>query len=93
MHTTWRQLRTFTGQSCSHLLITVDRNINIPISCVWHRLVRDPRAGYKQSLAVLEQAKKSVPGMVTKSSIMLGCGENDQQVLQTLRGKKRLYTF
>ena len=52
-----------------------------------HRLVRDPRAGYKQSLAVLEQAKKSVPGMVTKSSIMLGCGETDQQVLQTLRGE------
>ena len=27
--------------------------------------------------------------MVTKSSIMLGCGENDQQVLQTLRGEKK----
>ena len=52
-----------------------------------YRLVRDPRAGYKQSLAVLEQAKTSVPGMVTKSSIMLGCGESDQQVLQTLKGK------
>lgn len=54
---------------------------------ILYRLVRDPRAGYKQSLAVLEQAKRSVPGMVTKSSIMLGCGETDQQVLQTLRGK------
>ena len=50
------------------------------------RLVRDPRAGYKQSLSVLEQAKKSVPGMVTKSSIMLGCGETDEQVLQALTG-------
>lgn len=47
-------------------------------------LVRDPRAGYKQSLSVLEQAKKSVPGMVTKSSIMLGCGETDNQVLHAL---------
>lgn len=47
-------------------------------------LVRDPRAGYKQSLSVLEQAKRSVPGMVTKSSIMLGCGETDNQVLHTL---------
>lgn len=36
---------------------------------------------------MLEQAKTSVPGMVTKSSIMLGCGESDQQVLQTLKGK------
>ena len=50
------------------------------------RLVRDPRAGYKQSLSVLEQAKKSVPGMVTKSSIMLGCGETDHQVLKALSG-------
>ena len=58
-----------------------------------HRLVRDPRAGYKQSLAVLEQAKKSVPGMVTKSSIMLGCGEADQQVLQTLKGESNVYRY
>ena len=50
------------------------------------RLVRDPRAGYMQTLSVLEQAKIAVPGMVTKSSIMLGCGETDQQVLQTLKG-------
>ena len=35
---------------------------------------------------MLEEAKKSVDGMVTKSSIMLGCGETDQQVLQALKG-------
>ena len=58
-----------------------------PLSLLlFFRLVRDPRAGYKQSLSVLEQAKKSVPGMVTKSSIMLGCGETDHQVLQALMG-------
>ncbi len=50
--------------------------------------MRDPRAGYKQSLSVLEHAKKSVDGMVTKSSIMLGCGETDQQVLQALKGNR-----
>lgn len=50
------------------------------------RLVRDPRAGYQQSLSVLEHVKKVCPQMVTKSSIMLGCGEEDHQVLQTLRG-------
>lgn len=48
-------------------------------------LVRDPRAAYKQSLSVLEHAKCVRPGLVTKSSIMLGCGESDKQVLQTLR--------
>ena len=43
-------------------------------------LVRDPRANYSQSLAVLENAKKSKANMVTKSSIMLGFGETDEQV-------------
>ena len=53
---------------------------------VLYRLVRDPRAGYKQSLGVLEHAKLVKPDLVTKSSIMLGCGETDEQVLQTLKG-------
>ena len=50
------------------------------------RLVRDPRAGYEQSLDVLKHAKQVNPDLVTKSSIMLGCGETDEQVLQTLNG-------
>lgn len=58
-----------------------------------YRLVRDPRANYKQSMSVLEQAKKSVPKMVTKSSIMLGCGETDQQVLQALKGEQQPNTW
>jgi lipoic acid synthetase len=37
--------------------------------------VRDHRAAYRQSLAVLEHAKKTLPTILTKSSIMLGCGE------------------
>ncbi len=56
------------------------------------RLVRDPRANYKQSLSVLEQAKKSIPNMITKSSIMLGCGETDMQVMQAMKGKTCQYT-
>ena len=51
------------------------------------RLVRDPRANYKQSLSVLEHAKTVKPSLVTKSSIMLGVGETDSQVLQALKGK------
>ena len=46
--------------------------------------VRDPRAGYKQSLKVLEIAKKENPDIYTKSSIMLGLGETDQEVDSTL---------
>jgi len=42
--------------------------------------VRDPRAKYAQSLKVLEHAKQTVPGLVTKSSIMLGLGEEDAEI-------------
>ena len=48
-------------------------------------MVRDRRAGYRESLAVLEHAKASVPGMVTKTSIMLGCGEEELEVRQAMR--------
>ena len=37
--------------------------------------VRDPRAGYRQSLSVLDRAKTTNPDLVTKSSLMLGLGE------------------
>ncbi|ODQ66499.1 mitochondrial Lipoyl synthase [Nadsonia fulvescens var. elongata DSM 6958] len=47
--------------------------------------VRDRRATYQQSLKVLTHAKKVVPGLVTKTSIMLGFGETDDQVEKTLR--------
>ncbi|CAO2171600.1 unnamed protein product [Urochloa humidicola] len=48
------------------------------------RIVRDPRAGYDQSLAVLKHAKNCREGMITKSSIMLGLGETDEEVKQTM---------
>lgn len=47
--------------------------------------VRDPRAGYAQSLRVLEYVKELDSTRVTKSSIMLGLGETDEEVRQTLR--------
>jgi lipoic acid synthetase len=48
--------------------------------------VRDRRATYKQSIAVLTHVKKMFPGLVTKSSVMLGLGESDEQVLSAMRG-------
>ena len=50
--------------------------------------MRDPRANYKQSLEVLRHVKRTEPHMVTKSSLMLGLGETDDEVLQALKGKK-----
>lgn len=49
------------------------------------RVLRDRRAGYAQSLQVLAEAKRHRPQVVTKSSIMLGVGENAQQVEQALQ--------
>lgn len=47
--------------------------------------VRDPRAKYRQSLDVLESVKKADPSRYTKSSIMLGLGEQEDEILQTLK--------
>ncbi|KAK7343364.1 hypothetical protein VNO77_12040 [Canavalia gladiata] len=48
------------------------------------RIVRDPRAGYEQSLSVLKHAKHSKEGMITKTSIMLGLGESDDEVKEAM---------
>src|SRR6516165_10446437 len=46
--------------------------------------VRDPRAGYDQTLAVLAYAKAHRPALLTKSSLMLGLGESDAEIGETL---------
>ncbi|KAM0955593.1 hypothetical protein ACFX2C_023920 [Malus domestica] len=49
------------------------------------RAVRDHRANFKQSLDVLMMAKDYAPaGTLTKTSIMLGCGETPDQVVRTM---------
>ena len=48
-------------------------------------VVRDRRATYAQSLAVLRDAKDARRDLYTKSSIMLGLGETREEVLQTMR--------
>ncbi len=42
--------------------------------------VRDKRATFDQSLAILEHAKKRAPERFTKTSIMVGLGETDDEV-------------
>jgi lipoic acid synthetase len=46
--------------------------------------VRDPRAGYRQSLDVLHAIKQSDPDRWTKSSIMLGLGETEEEVVAAM---------
>ncbi|XP_008782125.2 lipoyl synthase, mitochondrial [Phoenix dactylifera] len=48
-------------------------------------MVRDHRANFKQSIDVLKMAKEyAPPGTLTKTSIMLGCGETPDQVISTM---------
>ncbi len=46
--------------------------------------VRDPRAGYAQSLSVLARVKARNSKRYTKTSILLGLGETDDEIRQTL---------
>ncbi len=48
------------------------------------RAVRDKRCGYAQSIGVLETARAIAPAILTKTSIQLGHGESDDEVLQCL---------
>ncbi len=49
------------------------------------RTVRDRRAGYQRTLDCLAQVKAMNPAIFTKSSIMLGLGETDEEILQCMR--------
>lgn len=46
--------------------------------------VRDPRASYEQTLAVLEHAKRARPDILTKTSLMVGLGETDEEIEETM---------
>jgi lipoic acid synthetase len=47
--------------------------------------VRDPRAGYAQTIEVLRAAKSHRPTVLTKTSLMLGLGESDAEIRATMR--------
>ncbi|MHA2101293.1 MAG: lipoyl synthase, partial [Candidatus Kariarchaeaceae archaeon] len=52
--------------------------------------VRDPRANYKKSLEVLRSIKEINPKMFTKSSIMVGVGENWDDIVKTFDDLARI---
>ena len=49
------------------------------------KIVRDPRAGYEKSLKTLKIVKELAPEIYTKSSIMLGLGETEEEVVAAMR--------
>jgi lipoic acid synthetase len=91
-------VETLVGDFSGHLSsvdVVVDSGIDVFAHNVetirrLTRTVRDARSSYDQSLAVLGQAKKhaharGLSGQLTKSSIMVGVGETDDEVLETMR--------
>jgi lipoic acid synthetase len=46
--------------------------------------VRDPRASYEQTLAVLAHAKQYRPDVLTKTSLMLGLGESEEEIIEAM---------
>ena len=48
-------------------------------------LVRDRKATYKQSLRLLKHINQKHPTIKTKSSLMVGCGETSEEVVQTMK--------
>ena len=47
--------------------------------------VRDRRANYEQSLSVLRHAKSLDSNLYTKSSLLLGLGESEEEIVETMR--------
>ena len=47
--------------------------------------VRDGRCGYDQSLAVLKRCTETAPERYTKSSVMVGLGESEAEVIECMR--------
>ena len=45
--------------------------------------VRDPSATFEQSILILKKAKELRPDIMTKSSIMLGLGETEEDIIET----------
>ncbi len=56
------------------------------------KTVRDPRASYRTSLNVLDHIKKSSPEIYTKSSLMLGIGETEDEIIQSMKDLRSVQT-
>ncbi len=73
----------------AHVATVVDSGLEVfaqnveTVQRLTHR-VRDARAGYGQTIDVLRFAKKHRPDVLTKTSLMLGLGEKDKEILETM---------
>lgn len=71
-----------------HLLDGLDLQVFAHnVECVprLDKIVRDNRASFGQSLMILREAKRIRPDILTKSSIMVGLGESDEEVVEAMQ--------
>jgi len=52
--------------------------------------VRDPRASYETTIKLLAHAKKYRPDILTKTSLMLGLGETDEEIRETMQDLREI---
>jgi len=52
--------------------------------------VRDPRASYETTMELLAHSKKYRPDILTKTSLMLGLGETDEEIMQTMKDLREI---
>lgn len=57
---------------------------NLEVTRALTPTIRDARCGYDRSLDVLRHAKEMAPQRLTKSSLMVGLGETDDEVLEAM---------
>jgi lipoic acid synthetase len=58
---------------------------NVEVVDRLQRRIRDPRCSFERSLGTLREAKEVLPGVFTKSSLMLGLGERPDEIGDALR--------
>lgn len=79
----------FVGNE-AHIALVVDSGLDVfaqnveTVERLTHP-VRDNRAGYQQTLDVLAFAKQHNPEVLTKTSLMVGLGETDEEIYKTMQ--------
>lgn len=72
-----------------HVALVVDSGLDVfaqnveTVERLTH-VVRDARAGYRKTIDVLTFAKRHNPNVITKTSLMVGIGETDEEIYQTM---------
>lgn len=84
----------FAGNE-THVALVVDSGLDVfaqnveTVERLTHP-VRDNRAGYQQTLDVLAFAKQHNPEVLTKTSLMVGLGETDEEIYKTMQDLREI---